>query len=228
MTAQRKSQPQKGQGDTRGQTQSLRSHSTACDRSRRWKLPLLLHRRGEWLRLSCPVTLGYRVIPEDIDADNQALWQHICGVRCRPPQAVMLQSLCGLHLSLLQGLLLWPLLAPPHPPACQSPLQGVPAPQHAHPQACLSSQLPTQRSPQRTPTHPPTMVSQGFPLILEVWNWKLLPHPIPQHLLQARQPWATPHRPTWGHKLHQASLYCYGSLCHSHSPLCGKRGPGFQ
>ena len=210
MTAKRKSQPQKGQGENHGQTQSLRSSSTACDRSQRQKAPLLLRRCGEWLRLSSHPKLGFSVIPEDIDADNQALWQHICGVRCRPPQAVMLQSLWGLHLSLLQGLLLWPLLAPPHPPACQSPLQGVPTPQHSHPQACLSSQLPTQRSPQRTPTHPPTMVSQGLPLILEVWNWKLLPHPIPQPLLQASQPWATTHRPTWGHRLHQASLYCLG------------------
>ena len=122
----------------------------------------------------------------------------------------MLQSLCGLHLSLLQGLLLWLLLAPLHPPACQSPLQGVLAPQCAHPQACLPSHLPKQRSPQRTPTHLPTIVFQGLPLILEVWNWKLLPHPIPQPLLQTSLPWATPHRPTWGHRLHQASLYCLG------------------
>ena len=166
VIAQRKSQPQKGQGDTHGQTQSLRSHSTACDRSRRWKLPLLLHRRREWLRLSCPVTLGYRVTAEDFDADKQALWQPICGVRCRPSQAVMLQSLCGLHLSLLQGLLLWLLLAPLHPPACQSPLQAVLAPQRPYPQACLPSQLPTQRSPQWTPPRLLTIFSQGLPLIL--------------------------------------------------------------
>ena len=228
VIAQRKSQPQKGQGDTRGQTQSLRSHSTACDRSRRWKLPLLLHRHGEWLRLSCPVTLGYRVTAEDFDEDKQALWQHICGVRCRPPPAVILQSLCGLHLSLLQGLLLWLLLAPLHLPACQSPLQEVPAPQCAHPQAWLSSQLPTQRSPHWTPPHTPMIFSPGLPLILEFWNRKLPPHPLPQPLLQASQPWGTPHRPTWAHRLHQASLYCYGSLWHSHSALWGKRGPGFQ
>lgn len=74
----------------------------------------------------------------------------------------MLQSLAGLPRSLLQGLLLSLLLAPLHPPACQSPLQGVPAPQPVESQAWLPNWLPTQRSPQWTTPHPP-MIFPGAP-----------------------------------------------------------------
>ena len=125
----------------------------------------------------------------------------LCGAGWGPSWAAGLQSLCGRPHSLLQGLLLSLFLAPLHPPACQSPLQGVPAPWLAHLQAWLPNLLPIQRSPQWTPPHLPMLFFQGLPLTLDVEHRQLQPQPRPQPLLQASQPWASPHRPPWVHRL---------------------------
>ena len=153
LSSQRQSQPDSGPGDTRPQRSSSRNLSPSCDRPRKRKFPLLPRRQGDPLRLPPAPQLGYRVTPEDIDAEKRALWQHISSalwVTQRPSRATVLQSLCVLPRSLPQGLVLSLLLAPRRPPACQAPLQAVPAPQPAHPQAWLPNQLPTPTSPQWT------------------------------------------------------------------------------
>ncbi|XP_054448565.1 putative POM121-like protein 1 [Pteronotus mesoamericanus] len=75
----RKSQPDQGPGDRRGQDPppSPRNRSPARDRPRRRRFPLLPRRRGEPLRLPPAPQPGYRVTAEDVEAERRALWQRI-------------------------------------------------------------------------------------------------------------------------------------------------------
>uniref|UniRef100_A0A9L0SQV7 Uncharacterized protein n=1 Tax=Equus caballus TaxID=9796 RepID=A0A9L0SQV7_HORSE len=167
----RKTQRGKDAEATTGQTQTQRNG---------WTLPgpenarLLCCHIGEGSLEGCRHPLSW---------DFESLWktwarrskQHCgpstvpCRVTLRPSGPVAPHGLPVLSPRLLQGLLLHQLalpsliLVPLPPPACQSLLLAVPAPQPAHLQAWLPSQLLT-LSPPWTPLQLPSLSSWGLPL----------------------------------------------------------------
>ena len=79
VVSQSKSQPDKDAEATRGQKRTWRNCSPTSDspRPRKRRIPLLLHRRGEPLRLPSPPELGFRVTAEHLDAEKEAALRRI-------------------------------------------------------------------------------------------------------------------------------------------------------